>query len=619
MGIASAQNLVTAQAYWEDKTGQADFAQARTQAYTPYDGVLSRGFTASATWLRVRIQHVPASEPVQHIVLRVQPNYLDDVRLFDPLDPRDTPRVVGDRSFYAEQEYKSLFFGFVLPASTQDRDVWLRLKTSSSSKIGVDAFDEVQIRSVEGRTLAFGVMSLSLTAFYMLFVFISWIFDRERMHLIYLLRTGFLALTISLEFGFARVLLASFFPPNLLDFAFNFFLINLVLFGFIFEIGILREYGLKRWVKYACWGIYGGCSASLLVLVAGATQLALLLNATLVILVGLVLLCTSILGLKDSYATTRDTVIHLHRHWLSFYYFCLFLLLVSLQALTFGLFPLKVSLTMVMFALSAMPYALFSSTMLMLIILFRAREIRRGLQLAQLNLSLSMEREQSDHLRRREQSDLMNMLMHEIRNPLAVIEATQHTERDKNTVLVRKHIDAIRHLLDRMLKIDQLSGEEFHIQPQTFLFSDCLAQVMDDLHIDPQHLVLTGLSEDQFVHTDQDCLRVILGNLLGNAFKYGLSEASVELTVMHEADGFGMTVANRVGPGSVPDPTQVFDKYYRSEGAKKLPGTGMGLYLVQQLALRLGGECGCHVDGEHIRFEVWLPRVEDKSSISAMV
>ena len=78
-------------------------------------------------------------------------------------------------------------------------------------------------------------------------------------------------------------------------------------------------------------------------------------------------------------------------------------------------------------------------------------------------------------------------------------------------------------------------------------------------------------------------------------------------------------MTNRIGPSGVPDPQRVFDKYYRSEGAKKLSGTGMGLYLVQQLTQRLGGKCHCRVAGEHIQFEVWLPCVEDKSSFSEMI
>jgi len=339
----------------------------------------------------------------------------------------------------------------------------------------------------------------------------------------------------------------------------------------------------------------------------------------LIILIILVLLLISLLGVKNCYATSRETVIHLHRYWFSLYYFCLCVHLISMQFLTLGWVSLKVPLVVITVVLSVLPYAFFSSTVLMFIILFRAREMRKGLQQAQFNLSLSIEREQSEQLRRREQSDLMNMLMHEIRNPLAVLDAAQHTTHANTPVLVRRNIDEIRHLLDRMIKIDQLSGEQFHIHPHTFLLSDCLVQVIDDMHIDPQCLVLMGLSEDQSVHTDQDCLRIILGNLLGNAFKYGALESPVELAVLDEPQGFGMTVTNRIGPSGVPDPQRAFDKYYRSEGAKKLSGTGMGLYLVQQLTQRLGGKCHCWVAGEHIQFEVWLPRVEDKSSFSEMI
>ena len=76
---AHARDLVTEQGYWQDSAGTATFAQAREQVYTPYRSILNRGATTATTWLRVRINTSGSHPQDRHIVLRVQPNYIDEV------------------------------------------------------------------------------------------------------------------------------------------------------------------------------------------------------------------------------------------------------------------------------------------------------------------------------------------------------------------------------------------------------------------------------------------------------------------------------------------------------------------------------------------------------------
>lgn len=115
LSSAQATNLIVQQAYWEDASAQADWAHAQKQNYTPYVGTLNQGYTHAATWLRIRLSSKTDNPLDRHIVLRVLPNYLDEIELFDPLDPRPTPRRVGDTTAIADQEYKSTAYGFLLP------------------------------------------------------------------------------------------------------------------------------------------------------------------------------------------------------------------------------------------------------------------------------------------------------------------------------------------------------------------------------------------------------------------------------------------------------------------------------------------------------------------------
>ena len=54
LGFAS-NNLVKAHAYYEDATNQLTIDQVKHQVFTPYEGILAKGFKASTFWLKLTI------------------------------------------------------------------------------------------------------------------------------------------------------------------------------------------------------------------------------------------------------------------------------------------------------------------------------------------------------------------------------------------------------------------------------------------------------------------------------------------------------------------------------------------------------------------------------------
>ena len=76
-----------------------------------------------------------------------------------------------------------------------------------------------------------------------------------------------------------------------------------------------------------------------------------------------------------------------------------------------------------------------------------------------------------------------------------------------------------------------------------------------------------------------------VSNLVDNAAKFDRSGGPIEIEV---ADG-GLTVLDR-GPGiGDADADQVFNRFYRAESARSLPGSGLGLSIVREVAERYGG------------------------------
>jgi two-component system sensor histidine kinase GlrK len=112
---------------------------------------------------------------------------------------------------------------------------------------------------------------------------------------------------------------------------------------------------------------------------------------------------------------------------------------------------------------------------------------------------------------------------------------------------------------------------------------------------------------------DPKMLRVIIGNLFENALKYGPPEgrvtAVVEPASREGRAGVMLRVSNAVGAAGRPDPAHLFEKYHRGVGARHGSGSGLGLYLSQRLAYRLGGllEHRPKSGDDDVVFELWLP------------
>jgi signal transduction histidine kinase len=96
---------------------------------------------------------------------------------------------------------------------------------------------------------------------------------------------------------------------------------------------------------------------------------------------------------------------------------------------------------------------------------------------------------------------------------------------------------------------------------------------------------------------DEWRLREVLQNLLTNAVKYSPDGGAIETIV--EADRHSATVRVRDhGMGlSLEDLPSVFGRYYRATGARRLEGSGLGLYICQTIVDAHGGRIWAESEG----------------------
>ncbi len=97
---------------------------------------------------------------------------------------------------------------------------------------------------------------------------------------------------------------------------------------------------------------------------------------------------------------------------------------------------------------------------------------------------------------------------------------------------------------------------------------------------------VTVTADNSVVEAPPPALERAISNLIDNAAKFDPTDNPIEVVV---EDG-AVTVHDR-GPGVPPDDApRIFDRFYRADGARTLPGSGLGLSIVRDVAVSNGGD-----------------------------
>lgn len=214
---------------------------------------------------------------------------------------------------------------------------------------------------------------------------------------------------------------------------------------------------------------------------------------------------------------------------------------------------------------------------------------------------------------RQNQQRFLSMLMHEIRTPLSVIKIgadaitkANHPQDQKNiwTQRIDTAIDNIAQVIDNCVQAEK--QESGLIQPsiQKYVMKNEIESLYKQYlsansELETRIKFELDVNDSTTVTTDINYVRSILLNLISNAYKYSppFSTIFVRLRTLKGSNKNSIVfeVENSLGKLEPPDPDQIFQRYYRSEPAKKFAGTGLGLWLSQTLAQQIDSCIGMKI------------------------
>lgn len=209
---------------------------------------------------------------------------------------------------------------------------------------------------------------------------------------------------------------------------------------------------------------------------------------------------------------------------------------------------------------------------------------------------------------------------HDLRSPLGTIAGQAGLLRDdlngSLTDVIKQRIDRIEsnvtrssEIIDGLLSLARVSRQE--LLNERVDISSLARSIAEDLrHHYPKHRVECVIEPNLIANADPRLMKSLLGNLLGNAWKYTsrTPNAQVELTCKQATGGVVFSVRDNGAGFDMSRSQRLFEPFQRLHTAAEFPGVGIGLAIVARIVRRYAGRIT--VDSEPCRgtiFRFTLP------------
>lgn len=235
------------------------------------------------------------------------------------------------------------------------------------------------------------------------------------------------------------------------------------------------------------------------------------------------------------------------------------------------------------------------------------------------NARLVAELDQANRLK----SEFIATMSHELRTPLHVIlgygelllngdfDPLTANQLDGMQALVRRARD-LNALISATLDFSRLEAGRMRVRIE----ETDVRELLDGLRTEVEDLLKPGVRTEwqpaadmPALHTDPDKLRVVLKNLLQNAYKF-TDHGRIEVTARVSRGGVEFAVSD-TGVGIAPEAVPIiFEPYRQADGSstRRFGGVGLGLHIVKRLLELIGGTVSVDSTvGRGSTFRVWVP------------
>jgi signal transduction histidine kinase len=216
-------------------------------------------------------------------------------------------------------------------------------------------------------------------------------------------------------------------------------------------------------------------------------------------------------------------------------------------------------------------------------------------------------------IRRNEQHDaFINAVTHELKTPVASIRLYLQTlqtrpvddaKRNEFYRIMVEDSDRLLATIEQVLRTGRIGSARGKPNLSRVdlgqVVEECVTRTRTLYHLRPEALAYVP-GPAVAIRADLDEVQAAISNLIDNAVKYSSSEVRVTVeTAAVDADHVSVRVHDHGTGIPKTELKQIFKRFHRAPGpvAARIPGTGLGLYIVRSVAKRHGGRAWAESEG----------------------
>jgi len=218
----------------------------------------------------------------------------------------------------------------------------------------------------------------------------------------------------------------------------------------------------------------------------------------------------------------------------------------------------------------------------------------------------------------------MSITMHELRRPLTILNSYGQLlstgmlgQLPETAMVAIEGITASTEMMVRMVnaiaEVSRLEDPDDQLNFEVISIDEVVTGAVDHVSMEAKlrdTVIETDVEAGVTIRGDRRRLTLALTNMVGNAVKHGPPGSTIAVRAFGDGSGAHFLVRDQGQGFPNEDASHLFDKYFRSvsERQRKVPGSGLGLFIVKTVAERHNGQVFARsASGEGAEFEMIIP------------
>lgn len=205
----------------------------------------------------------------------------------------------------------------------------------------------------------------------------------------------------------------------------------------------------------------------------------------------------------------------------------------------------------------------------------------------------------------RQEQNFMLAITHELNSPLAAIKLNIETLLKRQLPVDKVHLilrrmeqesERLNHMVNNILATSRMEKKGFELFPEQLELSQFVKGLVKKYDPFVSQDVIIQCKQEIFLDIDPLGFELVFQNLIENASKYSESDSVITISLSQSSDFFCLKVKDQGIGISDNEKSKVLAKFYRvgEEGTRKSKGTGLGLFLVNNLVHEMNGKLSIH-------------------------